>query len=733
MDEGIKVSRRTFLGAAGGVWFAIALPSFGQSNSAARAAASELRPSAWVRLLPDDTVVIYSGVSELGQGTMTSLPLALAEELDADWSKVRIEMSPVDESLYGNPKMGNLMVTIGSFAIAGYFTAVRIAGAKARRSLMLAAAGIWNVPDAEISTAPGMLIHQPGNRTMTFGELASKVQQLPAPPDIKEEDLKPFSAFRLIGRNVPRHDIPAKVDGSAEYAINVNLPGLVCATVVRAPVLGATVEQFRARSPLPRGVQARQFAPDAVALVGASAGSVLGARQLLEVTWSKAGTPADGYDDATAHPGYVQAARDTKQVTRVWDKKGDAGAAAGSGGREIVREYASDYFYHAQIEPLNAVCSVTADGKQAEVWAGTQAPAYAVGAVARALDIPKTAVVLHRAYSGGAFGRRAAYDQDYVVDAALLSRDLRKPVKVIWSRDEDVRVGRFKPMTAQWLKAAISPEGAVTAWHHRVACEDPLIMADPPRYKARNESPAIAMLGTNIPSYGVPNQLIEFARQPIVVRIAPMRGVGAPVNRFAVECFVDEIAAELQVDPMEMRKRLLRDSPRGLKVLERVAAMSGWGSAAEGRAKGLSYSDYGGSFLAAVAEVSCDRATGVIRVHRFWAAIDPGLAIQPDTIVSSIEGGLIFGTSMAIKESISFKAGRNRQSNFFDYPILRMAESPDIEVELVASNDRPPAGIAEAAPIVAPAAIANAFATLTGRRVRRMPLSPDRVLSAIRT
>jgi len=731
MQEGMKVPRRTFLGAAGGICFAIALPSVGQSNNAALTA-SELRPSAWVRILPDGTVVIYSGVSELGQGTMTSLPLVLAEELDADWSKVRIEMSPVDESLYGNPKMGNLMVTIGSFAIAGYFTSVRIAGAKARRSLMLAAAGIWNVPDTEVSTTPGTLVHRPSSRTMTFGELAAKVQQLPAPPDLKEEDLKPFSEFRLIGRSVMRRDIAAKVDGSAEYAINAKVPGLVYATIVRAPVLGATVEQFRAKSPLPRGVQARQFAPDAVALVGASAGAVLGARESLEVTWNTAGSPAAGFDDAAAHPGYVQAARDTSQVTRVWDKKGDPGAAPSAGGREFVREYASDYFYHAQIEPLNAVCSVTPDGTKAEVWAGTQAPAYAVGAVARALDIPKSAVLLHRSYSGGAFGRRAAYDQDYVVDAALLSRDLRTPVKVIWSREEDVRVGRFKPMTAQWLKAAISSEGAVTAWHHRVACEDPLIMADPPRYKARNESPAIAMLGTNIPSYGIANQLIEFARQPIVVRIAPMRGVGAPVNRFAVECFVDEIAAELQIDAMEMRKRLLRDSPRGLKVLERVAAMSGWGSAAAGRAKGLAYSDYGGAFLAAVAEISCDRATGVIRVHKFWAAIDPGLAIQPDTILSSIEGGLIFGTSMAIKERISFKSGRSQQTNFFDYPVLRMAESPDVDVELVAS-DRPPAGIAEAAPIVAPAAIANAFASLAGRRVRRMPLSPERVLSAIRT
>ena len=201
MRESMKVTRRTFLGAAGGICFAIALPASGQSNSVARAA-SELRPSAWVRILPDGTVIIYSGVSELGQGTMTSLPLVLAEELDADWSKVRIEMSPVEEANYGNPKMGNLMVTIGSFAIAGYFTAVRIAGAKARRSLMLAAAGVWNVPDTEITTAPGVLLHRASNRTMTFGELAGKVQQVPAPPELKEEDLKPFSEFRLIGRNV---------------------------------------------------------------------------------------------------------------------------------------------------------------------------------------------------------------------------------------------------------------------------------------------------------------------------------------------------------------------------------------------------------------------------------------------------------------------------------------------------------------------------------------------------
>jgi isoquinoline 1-oxidoreductase beta subunit len=300
----------------------------------------------------------------------------------------------------------------------------------------------------------------------------------------------------------------------------------------------------------------------------------------------------------------------------------------------------------------------------------------------------------------------------------------------VWSRQEDIRSGRFKPMTAQWMKAALDQDGNVTGWRHRVACEDALMMADPPRSKARKESPAVAMLGSDIPTYDVPNRLVEHLRQPIVVRIAPMRGVGAPPNRFAVESFVDEIALEAGVDPLEMRRRLLRNTPRGLRVLERVVQMSGWGPAQPDRAKGLAFSDYDGTMLAAVAEVSLERTSGVIRVHNIWAAADPGLVLQPDNSVALIEGGLIFGTSMALKERITFSRGRVEQTSFDDYPILRMNEAPDLHVELMPS-DAPPTGLGEIAPIIAPAAIGNAFAALTGRRLRHLPMIPERVLAAM--
>jgi isoquinoline 1-oxidoreductase beta subunit len=724
MTTKITVSRRQFLASTGAVGFAFVLPSFAASNSNTSAS---LRPNAWVRIQSDGGIVIQSGISELGQGSMTSLALVVAEELDADWNKVRIEMSPAVDELYGNPRLGNLMVTIASFGVMGYYTALRLAGAKARASLMQAVADSWKVPLSELETEPSVVVHRASKRRMTYGQIAKTVRSLPQPPDLKEADLKPAARFRLVGKDVQRRDLPAKIAGTADYAMNARLPNLAYATILRTPVLGAAAEQVDdagARA-IPGYVGVRKLA-DAVAVIGNTMESALAARERVSVTWGAA--PADSFNDREAIVGYFGAVRNVELAGRAWDKKGEVSLGFDGAAKTLEREYRSDYFYHAQIEPLNATAFV--DGGRAEVWAGTQAPAYAVRAVAAALGIDASAVTIHRSYAGGAFGRRAAFDQDFVVDAAVLSRDLARPVKVIWSRQEDVRSGRFKPMTAQWMKAALDQGGNVTGWRHRIACEDPLMMADPPRSKARKESPAVAMLGSDIPTYDVPNRLVEHLRQPIVVRIAPMRGVGAPPNRFAVESFVDEVALEAGVDPLEMRRRLLRNTPRGLRVLERVVQMSGWGRAEPNRAKGLAFSDYDGTMLAAVAEVSVERTSGVIRVHNIWAVADPGLVLQPDNSLALIEGGLIFGTSMALKERITFSKGRVEQTSFDDYPVLRMNEAPDLHVELMPSEG-PPTGLGEIAPIIAPAAIGNAFAALTGKRVRHLPMIPERVRAAM--
>jgi len=729
MKTKIAVSRRQFLGSTGALGFAFVLPSFAASKDGTPALATELRPNAWVRIHADGTIVILSGISELGQGSMTTLALLVAEELDADWNKVRIEMSPAVDELYGNPRLGNLMVTIASFGVMGYYTALRLAGAKARASMLQAVADVWKVPVSELETEPSVVVHRPSRKRMSYGQIAKNVRSLPPPPDLKEADLKPAAQFRLVGKNAQRRDLPAKIAGTADYALNARLPNMAYATVMRTPVLGAAPEQVDdagARA-IPGYVGVRKLA-DAVAVIGNTMESALAAKERVNVTWGAA--PADSFSDREAIATYFGAVRNVELAGRAWDKKGEVGPAFNGAAKTIEREYRSDYFYHAQIEPLNATASVSDGGTRAEVWAGTQAPAYAVRAVASALGIDASAVTIHRSYSGGAFGRRAAFDQDFVVDAAVLSRDLGRPVKVVWSRQEDIRSGRFKPMTAQWMKAALDQDGNVTGWRHRVACEDPLMMADPPRSKARKESPAVAMLGSDIPTYDVPNRLVEHLRQPIVVRISPMRGVGAPPNRFAVESFVDEIALEAGINPLEMRRRLLKNTPRGLRVLERVAQMSGWGEAAPNRAKGLAFSDYDGTMLAAVAEVSLERASGTIRVHHIWAAADPGLVLQPDNSLALIEGGLVFGTSMALKERITFSKGRVEQTSFDDYPILRMNEAPDLRVELVPS-DGPPTGLGEISPIVAPAAIGNAFAALTGRRVRHLPLLPERVLAAL--
>lgn len=733
MKSDITVSRRQFLGSAAGLSIALVLPlpaEAAQGRAASRST-PQLQPNAWIRIRPDGTIIIYSGISELGQGSMTSLSLVIAEELDADWTRVRVEMSPAIEALYGNPRLGNLMVTIASFGVMGYYSALRLAGAKARHMLMQAVAEKWQIPMNELTTEPSVVVHRATGRRMTYGQIARAMPRLPEPPDLKEADLKPVSQFRLIGKDVQRRDMAAKIDGTADYALNINLPRMAYATIMRSPVLGASPERINdgGAGTIPGFMGIRKLPPDAIALVGRTMESVLAARERVSVEWSTA--DADAFNDREVMETYLAIARDAGKAGRAWDKKGEIHASAfDAAAKSIEREYRSDYFYHAQIEPLCAVASVHEGGKRVQLWAGTQAPAYAVKAVGAALGVDAAVIEIHRSYAGGAFGRRAAFDQDFVVDAAVLSKELGRPVKVVWSRKEDIQSGRFKPMTGQWMKAALDKEGNVTAWRHRVACEDPLMMADPPRSKARKESPAVAMLGSDIPSYDIPNRLVEHLRQPIVVRIAPMRGVGAPPNRFAVESFVDEIALENGLDPIEMRRRLLRNTPRGLRVLERVAQMSEWGKSEPGRAKGVAFSDYDGTMMAAVAEISLDRSSGDIRVTRMWAAVDPGLTLQPDNSIAIIEGGMIFGIGMAIKERITFTKGRVDQSGFHDYPVLRMSESPDIVVELMPS-DGPPTGLGEIGPIVSPAAIANAFAKLTGRRIRHIPLIRERVLAAI--
>jgi isoquinoline 1-oxidoreductase beta subunit len=565
---------------------------------------------------------------------------------------------------------------------------------------------------------------------MTYGEIASFARVPATLPTITEADLKPAANFRYLGKDVLRVEVPSKVDGSAQYAIDVQVPGMLYGSVLRAPVEGSTPsdvnKQLAAETP---GVLDVVVLPYGIGIVARTPETAVAARAKLKVAWSK--VPASTFDSAAALERYVERAKDLTSEGKVWDKAGDL--AAMSQAKTVVEAvYRTDYAYHAQMEPLNALASVSAAGDAAEVWCGTQAPTIARAAVARALNVSPENVVLHPMLLGGGFGRRGHYDAEYVVDATLLSRAAKAPVKVIWTREDDLHNGRFRPMTAHYLKAGLGADGNVIAWRHRVCSEEALAFQDGPRFKARNERAIFSMLGTEQPSYDLPNRLIDHVRQTDGMRLSSMRGTGNPPNAFVTESFIDELALARKLDPLDFRRGLLAKVPRAIAVLDTLSAMSQWErKRSDGRGLGLCFRNEDGTLVGMVAEVAVDRKTGQIKVHQVWAAIDPGLAIQPDNIAAQIEGAIVYTMGAALSERVTMANGTVEQSNFHDYNVPRMSDVPEIEVKVL-STPNPPSGIGEMGGNVT-GAIANAVAAATGARVRHMPLTSERVLAAMQT
>ncbi|MEJ8567714.1 xanthine dehydrogenase family protein molybdopterin-binding subunit [Elongatibacter sediminis] len=726
----MKLSRRKLISNAAGLGFGFSLaplavigadPSHQNGDAAPPAT-----PDAWVRIAPNGVITIQTPSDEMGQGSMTALPVILAEELDADWEDVRIEFCPPDDQVYGNPNLAGLVLTVASWAVNSYYDRMRLHGAQMRRILLDSAARQWRVAASELHTGPSRIVHAPSGRTMTYGEAAA-VTELPAqPPIIREEDLKRRDQFRLIGTDLPRRDIPAKSDGSARYAIDVRLPDLVHATVIRPPVPGARVRKIKVDKESPKhGMVEVIDLADRVAIVAARYSSVQAVRDSIRVEWDGVGR----FDSRDARRQRTERVRDLSASGFPWQDEGNVDTAFAAAESILEGEYGSEYVYHAQMEPLNATARFHDDGSL-EVWAGTQAPSHCVRSVAGATGIDPSAVRLHRMYSGGAFGRRGAADQDYAVDAAVLAKRLGRPVKVIWSREEDIHAGRFKPMSAQYLRAALDDSGRLLAWHHRVVSEESLTQGDPYRHGVWGKIPITGILGAEQSVYDIPHRRAEHLLEPAQVRVSPMRGVGVTPNRFAAESFLDEVAQAQGEDPLELRLRLAAQRPRARAVLEAVAAMAQWHRPRAHTALGLAFTAYDATLLACVAEVSVEMPAGRIRVHRLWSAVDPGLVVQPVNAQSQIQGGLMFGLSNALKERIDIREGEVQQSNFHDYSILQASEVPEVEVRLLEGGSHPSA-IGEVGVLLPAPAVANAFTRLTGKRLRHLPFSPDRVRSLL--
>ena len=687
---------------------------------------------AWARIAPDGGITIMAPAAEMGQGTTTALAVIFAEELDADWSKVAVEFSPSDDSVYGSPLpfFFGMMVTAASTAILAYYKSMRLHGAQARRVLLDAAATRWNVPVSELTTEPSVVLHAKSGRRLTYGEIASFAVLPDTLPAVSENDLKDPGKFRLIGHDIPRVDIASKTDGSATYSIDVRLPNMAYATIVRAPVLGATVVSVNDAevSKMRDVLKVLQLPPDRVAVAARTYEAALAAERALKITWSKG--PQDEFDSERAMEQQAAIARDFSKPGFLVQSAGDAVAALSGAAKVYQAEYHTEFVYHAQMEPLNSVSWVKDGGKTVEVWAGSQTPTHLIRSVAEALAIAPENVQLHRTYLGGGFGRRSAKDHDWAVDSALVSRELAQPVKVIWSRESDVRFGRFKPMTAQYLRASEDSNGQLTAWHHRLVADEALTMTDPLRYEKGKQFPRISTTGIRT-DYDFSNILVEAVRNKLGVRISAVRGVGSTVNQFAAESFIDEIAIARGMDPVEMRLDLLRKSPAEQETLRAVAAMAGW-KKGEKEGRGVSYVINAGTYLATVARVIVDRDSGKIHVPEIWIAADVGVAISPRNLDAQLQSAVIHSLSNLIKERITFKNGAVQESNFYDYQVMRMSEAPEIHTHIVPSS-RNPVGIGDLGGIGVGPAVANAFFSATGRRLRQSPFLPERVIAALKS
>ncbi len=714
----IQVSRRGFLTGAGGLTFAIAVGPKGLSLvSPAQAAKTGKEIGAWVRISADDLITILTPAAEMGQGSMTGVPIALAEELDADWNKVTLEMAPADPNTYGYEARGRRsMAIVGSRAVMLYFNQMRTAGAQVRKVLLDAAAQKWGVSAAELSTEPNMVVHKASGRRMSYGEIASFARVPAEMPAVSKADLKKPAQFRLIGKSVERRDIPEKVNGSGQYSMDVQLPGMVYASTVHAPVQGAQPVSWNdAAVRALKGVSGIVKLKSGVAVVADTFEHVIAAREALKVNW-RSGAKSEGFDSVvTLDKTYPKIAADKSAKTKQVAKKGDPDGAFAAAAKTYKADFRSDFAYHAQMEPLNGVARFNADGT-AEVWEGTQAPGRSRQLIAKALGLKTGQVIHHQMYLGGGFGRRS--NTDFTIEAAEIAREIGKPVKMIWTREEDLKFAMLRPQTLQCLEAALDKDGKVSGWRHCVI----------------GDGGNLTYGGIKLDSYyGIPNQDVHQRGPSHGIRLKHWRAVAHPFNLFAIEGLIDEMAEKERQDPIEFRRQRLALTAKAKATFDRVEKMSDWKrKRPEGRALGFSVSERSGSVGAGVVEISLDRRTGKIRVHNVWVSVHGGTVVQPEAARRNIESGVIWGISSVLKERATVKNGVVEQSNFHDYELLRMSESPEtIEVDFVPSEARP-TGLGEIGNPFLSAAIANAFHALTGKRLYHMPFTPERVLEALK-
>jgi len=723
----LSVSRRTFVGGAAGLTFAMTVSGLVTEAVAATGRDGDNTVNAYVTIRPDDTITIMSPAAEMGQGIMTCLPLIVAEYMDADCDKVKGEMAPANHKLYGNPKFGGIQYTVASLSVMGYWGPLTMVGAQTRQVLINAAAEKWGVAASECSTEPSKVVHKSG-KSLTYGQIAAFAKPPAEMPKVDPASVKNESNYRLLGKDTGRVDVPAKTNGSAQYGMDVQVDGMVYASIQRSPVSKAKpVSINEAEIMKVKGVKRVIKLPYGVAIIGDTVEATKTGREALDVKWSKA--PGDTFTTATAMGDYLKIAADPASKGITWKSKGDVSAGIAGAATVKTFEYTSEHNYHAQMEPMNATALVSPDGKSAEIWASTQGPTIAQLVSSKVLKTSPANIKVYPQFIGGGFGRRA--QPDFVVDAVLLSKIMGggTPVKVIYSREDDLAAGRMRPMTAHRIDVGMDKDGKVVGWKHRVVGESAIGYTNPDRLKKSGGKDVLVMAGAEIPYYGIPNWMADHVHQKRGARLAAWRGIGAGYTKFASEATIDKLALDAKTDPVEYRLGLLSDE-KAKKVLTAVAEMADWKRKRSGTALGVAVSQLHGANVAGIAEVSVDK-DGKIKVHNFWMALDPGIALQPDNIVAQTESNIIYGLSQSIKERVTLENGEVQQSNFHDYEVFRQEDIPNIEVKVMPQGGIP-RGIGELGLPPTAGAVANAVRALTGADLTQMPFTPERVKAAMK-
>lgn len=717
----MDMGRREFIksGAAlgAGLTLAFYLPAGFGAVSRAAASDSPFMPNAFIRIGADSRVTVIVKHLEMGQGVYTGLPTLVAEELDANWAQISVEGAPAKAGLYRNLAWGSLQGTGQSNSTANSFDQMRKAGATARAMLVAAAAELWNVPVAEIGVSMGVVSHRNGTRKATFGELAARAAQVPVPETVSLKDAKDFQYIGRVDKPVSRKDGQSKADGSAQFTIDVRQPGMLTALVAHPPLFGATVKAFDAgKAKAIAGVVDVVQIPTGVAVLAKGFWPAKLGRDALTVEWDTSAANTLGSDQILQQ--YKALAKTPGAVVR---SEGDADKALAGAAKRLSAAFEFPYLAHAAMEPMD--CAMALSGEGCEMWHGEQMQTLSQLKVSKLLGLKLDQVRINMLYAGGSFGRRGNPHADYQSEAAYIVKAIagRAPVKLLWTREDDMRAGFYRPLNYHTLEAGLDGNGNIVAWHHRIVGQSILAGTPLEGVLLQNGNDPMAMEGAQDMPYRTPNLLIDLHTPKIGVPVLWWRSVAHTHTAF-IETFIDELAAAANKDPVEFRRAQLVREARLLNVLNLAAEKSGWGKPLpQGRGRGIALHKSFNTYVAQVAEVTVTKA-GELKVDRVTCVVDCGIAVNPGIIAAQMQGGIGFGLSAALKGAITLKDGKVEQSNFHDYPPLRINEMPHVDVHIVPSSEAPSGAGEPGVPPIAPA-VCNAIFMATGKRIRSLPIS----------